>query len=167
MSRSQVRANYSAMGPMASGGAISYVSRPRESVRGPLDVPPPSPTRARPSAPPAGSAVVTTPGRGGATPGGATPALGSVTYSTGGTSRAAPLNSALGAGGMSGGGSASWGGSPPAAAAGAGNQLSSSLTGGSSTYDPSSDGRFDTILSRLNPADVASRGSIRFSDPIR
>src|SRR5688500_8304477 len=70
MSRSDVRTNYAAMGPMASGGAISYVtpSRSREAVRGPLDVPPPSPTRARPSLPPPGSAVVTTAGKGGGSP---------------------------------------------------------------------------------------------------
>jgi hypothetical protein len=164
MSRSEVRANYSSMGPMASGGAISYVtpSRSREAVRGPLDVAPPSQggTR-RPSLPPAGSAVVTTPGRSGGTP-----ALGSVTYSSGGSSRAAAPNAALGgSSGLSGGGAVSWGGSTPAAGGG-GSQVSSSLAAKSSTYDPSDDGRFDKMISRINPTDVALSGSIRFSDSV-
>jgi hypothetical protein len=163
MSRSDVRANYSAMGPMASGGAISYVSpsRTREAVRGPLDVAPPSATGARASLPPVGSAVVTTPGRGGGTP-----ALGSVTYSTGGSSRAASPNGALGAGGISGGGPVSWGGSAGAGASGT-SQLSSSPAGKSSVYDPSNDGRFDAMINGLKPEHVISSGSIRYSDPIR
>jgi hypothetical protein len=190
MSRSDVRTNYAAMGPMASGGAISYVtpSRSREAVRGPLDLPPPSSrTPSRQSLPPVGSSVVTTAGRGGGTP-----VLGSVTYSTGGSSRTASPNTALGAGGMSTAGMSTGGisrggpllsGSPAEAGAGGASQASSSLPASSSANNPGKDGRSGDSYNQFNSLggassgssfddlysspDVARSGSIRYSDPSR
>jgi hypothetical protein len=77
---SDVKMNYAAMGPLASGGAISYIPSSKEYassktvVQDPLKQPPSMQRRAVPPAP-APSSVTTTYG------GGGTPGLGTVTYS--------------------------------------------------------------------------------------